>query len=116
MVKNERALANIIGKYPTYMRPPYSDCDSACVADLVALGYHRIYNDLDTEDYLHPLATQIQNSKDIVKNALASNANDWLSIQHDIIQQSVYNLTSYYLGLIAAKGWKGKSADLPLVL
>lgn len=114
MGKNERALANIIGKYPTYMRPPYSQCDAAsgCQADMLALGYHRIFFDLDTQDYLNPLPTQIQSSKDLVAAALAhtttSPITDYLSIQHDVIEQSVTNLTSYYLSLIKAKGWKGE--------
>lgn len=45
MVKNEMALNNIIGMWPTYMRPPYSDCtqESGCWDDMVALGYHRVY-------------------------------------------------------------------------
>ena len=113
MVKNERAIANIIGKYPTYMRPPYSQCDvaSGCQADMKALGYHRIYFDLDTQDYLNPLPSQIQTSKNVVKAALAiKGATDYLSIQHDLVEQSVTNLTSYYCGLIQAKGWKGVSA------
>lgn len=118
MGKNERALANIIGKYPTYMRPPYSQCDapSGCQADMLALGYHRIYFDLDSQDYLNPLPTQIQGAKDVVAAALGRTANppvtDYLSIQHDVIEQSVTNLTSYYLGLIKAKGWKGECRSL----
>ena len=112
MVKNERAIANIIGKYPTYMRPPYSQCDAAsgCQADMKALGYHRIYFDLDTQDYLNPLPSQIQNSKNIVKDLLAAQAEDYLSIQHDLVQQSVTNLTGYYFDLIQRKGWKGVAA------
>jgi len=110
MVKNEMAFNNIIGKYPTYMRPPYSQCDapSGCQADLQALGYHRVYFDLDTQDYLNPLPSQIQNSKNIVEAALqVPGVTDYLSIQHDIVQQSVTNLTMYYYGLIKDKGWKG---------
>ncbi|KAI9646992.1 hypothetical protein NHQ30_004993 [Ciborinia camelliae] len=110
MVKNEMAFNNIIGKWPTYMRPPYSDCTEAsgCWADMKTLGYHRVYFDLDTQDYLNPLPSQIQNSKDIVQKALALNGpTDYLSIQHDIIQQSVGNLSSYYFDQIKAKGWKG---------
>lgn len=113
MAKNERAIANIIGKYPTYMRPPYSQCDAAsgCQADMKALGYHRVYFDLDTQDYLNPSPLQIGNSKAIVSSILAQpGASDWLSIQHDIVQQSVTNLTSYYFDLIKAKGWKGVTA------
>jgi peptidoglycan/xylan/chitin deacetylase (PgdA/CDA1 family) len=117
MVKNEMAFINIIGKYPTYMRPPYSSCtaDSGCQADLEALGYHRMYFDLDTMDYLNPLPTQIQASKDVVQKALsgAPATGDFLSIQHDIVQQSVSNLTSYYLDQIQAKGWKGMFQSQP---
>jgi len=42
MVKNEMALRNLLGFFPTYMRPPYSDCDAAsgCEADMQSLGYH----------------------------------------------------------------------------
>ncbi|ESZ96056.1 chitin binding protein [Sclerotinia borealis F-4128] len=110
MVKNEMAFNNIIGKWPTYMRPPYSDCTEAsgCWADMQTLGYHRVYFDLDTQDYLNPLPSQIQNSKNIVQKALAlTNVDDYLSIQHDIVQQSVGNLSSYYFDQIKAKGWKG---------
>lgn len=96
MVKNERAIANIIGKYPTYMRPPYSQCATAgCMTDIQSLGYHRVYFDLDTTDYLNPLPTQIQAAKDVVNSALLTTTRpDLLSIQHDLIEQSVSNLTA----------------------
>lgn len=108
MVKNEMAFNNIIGMWPTYMRPPYSDCtkESGCWDDLLALGYHRVYFDLDTEDYLNPLPSQIQKSKNVVRKALAEkSATDYLSIQHDIVEQSVSNLSAYYFDVIKAKGW-----------
>jgi len=110
MVKNEMAFNNIIGMWPTYMRPPYSDCteESGCWADLQALGYHRVYFDLDTQDYLNYLPSQIQKSKEVVKRALAHKGpTDYLSIQHDIVEQSVSNLSAYYFDMIKKKGWKG---------
>ncbi|KAL8975531.1 MAG: hypothetical protein Q9197_000208 [Variospora fuerteventurae] len=111
MVKNERAIANIIGKYPTYMRPPYSQCSqgSGCWADMKALGYHRVYFDLDTQDYLNP--NSIQNSRDIVAQILGTGgATDYLAIQHDLVAQSVANLSPFFFDRIKAKGWKGVTA------
>jgi len=51
MVKLEMALSNIVGKFPTYMRPPFSSCSvaSGCPQDMVDLGYHISYFDLDTD-------------------------------------------------------------------
>ena len=40
ILKNEEAFANILGFFPTYLRPPYTDCREDCIADLGALGYH----------------------------------------------------------------------------
>lgn len=122
MYKNERAIANIIGKYPTYMRAPYSACSQAsgCVADMEKLGYHQINQDLNTEDWLHPGADQIQHSKDIVKSTMDQLPADGnaLSIQHDINPQSASNLSAFLFEQIVQKGWKGrlKTLILPHVL
>ncbi|KAI5806534.1 hypothetical protein DFH27DRAFT_480211 [Peziza echinospora] len=109
MVKLEMALRNIIGKFPTYMRPPYSSCNAACMTTMAQLGYHVTYFDLDTEDYLHATPETQQISKDIVHNIIsASNpsTDDWLSIMHDIHDQSVHNLTSYFLTELTNKGFR----------
>ena len=51
MVKNEMAIRNVIQKFPTYMRPPYSSCDepSGCWKDMQDLGYVVTYFDIDTD-------------------------------------------------------------------
>lgn len=51
MWSNEMALRNILGFFPTYMRPPYSDCTAAsgCQKDMADLGYHITYFDVDTD-------------------------------------------------------------------
>lgn len=49
MIKNEMAIANVIGKFPTYMRPPYSSCSGECPQDLADLGYVISYFDLDSD-------------------------------------------------------------------
>ncbi|KAK8055804.1 Chitin deacetylase [Apiospora rasikravindrae] len=111
MVKLEMAIRNILGFVPTYMRPPYSSCtaESGCEKDMEALGYHVVYFDLDTQDYLHTAADQIQTSKDIVTQFFAgkqSAAFDALSIGHDIHFQTVYNLTEFMLQTVSKQGYK----------
>ncbi|KAG7077227.1 chitin deacetylase [Colletotrichum scovillei] len=109
MYKLEMAVRNIIGVFPTYMRPPYSSCTAACgcEGDMKALGYSIIYFDLDTADYLHDSATEIQQSKDIVTKAIAAKpaaSDNFLVIGHDIHYQTVYNLTEFTL-----QKFKGKN-------
>lgn len=61
MVRNEMALTNIMGKFPTYMRPPYSSCTAAsgCQADLATLGYTISYFDLDTDGMMAPSTSRM---------------------------------------------------------
>ncbi len=113
MVKNERAIANVIGKYPTYMRPPFSQCDDAsgCNADMKALGYHRVYFDLDTQDTVHFLPTEMFKSKAVVEELLGqSQRTNFLAIQHDLVEPSVTDLSPFLFDLIKKKGWKGVTA------
>jgi peptidoglycan/xylan/chitin deacetylase (PgdA/CDA1 family) len=109
MYYNEMAFNNILGLFPTYMRPPYSSCTSACEADMAALGYHIVYFDLDTEDYLHDDPNLIQISKNDFSGNLSTKTpytGDFLAISHDIHYQTVYNLTQFMLNTISANGWK----------
>lgn len=40
IIRNEMALVDILGFFPTYFRPPYTRCPDDCLADLGKLGYH----------------------------------------------------------------------------
>lgn len=110
MVKNEMAIRNIIGKYPTYMRPPYSSCNTACQTVLKNLGYVVSYFDLDTDDYNQ--LSNIQVAKDNFKRILDSTAGgpttgSRLAIGHDIHEQTALNLTGYMLSYLKSKGYRG---------
>jgi peptidoglycan/xylan/chitin deacetylase (PgdA/CDA1 family) len=48
MYYNEMALRNILGFFPTYMRPPYSECDNDTQAMLSDMGYHIVYYNIDS--------------------------------------------------------------------
>lgn len=51
MTDLETVLLGLIGKFPTYMRPPYTSYTSETLSILGNLGYHVIVYDIDTLDY-----------------------------------------------------------------
>jgi peptidoglycan/xylan/chitin deacetylase (PgdA/CDA1 family) len=107
MTKTERAIANIINRYPTYMRPPYSQCDTpGCRQDMIGMGYNVIGCLVDTEDWRH--VRNFTASVEVVKERFRSFNSMPFSIicQHDIIQDSVRVLTPVVLDQIKAKGLK----------
>ncbi|QKX58110.1 uncharacterized protein TRUGW13939_05231 [Talaromyces rugulosus] len=110
LLKNEAALRNIIGGIPTYMRPPYSDCNVECMEDMADLGYHITYFNIDTNDYNNDDPETIQKSKDIVDKALAKGeetpGHPFMAIGHDIHAQTVYNLTAHILRRVNDAGYR----------
>ncbi|KAF2024409.1 glycoside hydrolase/deacetylase [Setomelanomma holmii] len=110
MVKNEMAIRNILGKYPTYMRPPYSSCNDACQNTLKSLGYVVSYFDLDTDDYNQ--LSNIQVAKDNFKRILdetpgGPQSGDRLAIAHDIHEATALSLTGYMLQYLRDSGYRG---------
>ncbi|KAJ5650386.1 uncharacterized protein N7484_004109 [Penicillium longicatenatum] len=111
MVKNEAALRNIMGSFPTYMRPPYSSCEekSGCREDLGRMGYHIVLYDIDTDDYKNDNPGLIQKSKDIFDKALAAGnpaSHSYLIIAHDAHEQTVHNLTEHMLQTMTRLGYR----------
>ncbi|KAF4439600.1 bifunctional xylanase deacetylase [Fusarium acutatum] len=109
MIYNEIALSDMLGYFPTYMRPPYSASNTTTDAWLGELGYHITYFDLDTEGYLHDSPSLIDTSKEIWDNAVEGRdpkMTTWLDIEHDPVYQSVYNLTEYILKSLNRNGFK----------
>lgn len=109
MAWNEIARSAVLGYFPTYMRPPYAACRAACQTVMGQLGYHIVYYNIDTKDYLNDDASLIQNSKDIWDVAVNEGSpatKSFLEIGHDIHYQSVYNLTGYILTSLKKKGYQ----------
>lgn len=109
IIYNEIAFADILGYFPTYMRPPYSASNERVDRRLGELGYHVTYFNLDTEGYLHNSAEEIQRSKDIWDNGVEgkeAGKTKWLAIEHDPVSQSVYNLTEYMLKSMRRNGFQ----------
>lgn len=111
ILKNEAAIRNIMGGIPTYIRPPYSSCgnESGCMQDLLDLGYHVIYFNLDTDDYNNDSPDKIQKSKDNVDRAFFAReppGRPLLAIAHDVHAQTVYNLTAHILEQARNAGYR----------
>ncbi|RYP13020.1 hypothetical protein DL765_007051 [Monosporascus sp. GIB2] len=109
VIWNEIAINDILGYFPTYLRPPYSICPEKCQSMLEDLGYHVTYFNLDTEGYLHDDPEEIQKSKDIwdehVEGSNPCNTS-YLAIEHDLQKQVVYNLTEYMLKSLIVNGYR----------
>jgi peptidoglycan/xylan/chitin deacetylase (PgdA/CDA1 family) len=106
MYSNEMALRNILGFFPTYMRPPYSSCTGQCPTDMGDLGYHITYFDLDTEDYLNDSPLMIQKPKNNFQGNVSTKpytTGDWLVIGHDVHEQTAHNLTEFMLAVTKMK-------------
>ncbi|EFQ36004.1 polysaccharide deacetylase [Colletotrichum graminicola M1.001] len=108
MVYNEIAFTDILGFYPTYMRPPYSICGAECQNQMVQLGYHITFFDLDTQGYLNTDPSQIGKSVALWDAAMVARSpcnGSYLHIEHDIHQQIATTLTNHILDSVVANGW-----------
>lgn len=82
MHKNERAIANVIGKYPTFVRAPMIKCNDGCMKDMKSLGYHVVDWQFDSQDWKEnrPSADSVVNS---LKNGMNDQDGNMFVIQHD---------------------------------
>ena len=105
MYRNERAIANIIGRYPTYMRAPYIRCGPDCTKDITALGYHIVNWSVNSGD------TETRNNFEAMKRAVDAGIDrvpegGVIFIQHDTIPLSASRLTQHILNRVKEKKWK----------
>ncbi|KIE02683.1 polysaccharide deacetylase, partial [Metarhizium majus ARSEF 297] len=111
IIHNEMALRNILGRIPTYIRPPFLECSagSGCEETLGDLAYHSISANLDTKDYMYDDPALIQRSKDRYSSTLSpdSKENSYIALAHDVHEQTVHNLTEYMRPL---RTWPGPLA------
>jgi len=107
IIKNEMALRNVMGKFPTYLRPPYGICGPSCLSVMDTFGYHVVNYDMNTNDWRYTTPETQQTAKDIVKGFLDSTTvPDYLSLFHEIHWQTVFNLSVYTFDLMVANNWQ----------
>jgi len=109
MTRMETALLNIIGRYPIYMRPPYSATNQVVRNVMNELSYHVILWDLDTDDYNNATPDRIRFSQQRITNAVSSTnprTSSLMSIQHDVHYQTVINLVQFQIDAARRRGFR----------
>jgi peptidoglycan/xylan/chitin deacetylase (PgdA/CDA1 family) len=104
----ERALFSIIGKAPTYLRPPYGSCNWECLSETDRMGYHVVNFDVDPKDYLHNDASTISGAMENFSKALDAQrwGNSFLVLSHDSLQYTALALVPHMLTEIKNRGYR----------
>ncbi|KAL2129200.1 hypothetical protein VTI74DRAFT_8101 [Chaetomium olivicolor] len=104
--KLEDALRRVIGKTPTYLRPPYASCSYDCLSDMEAMGYHVVNFDVDTKDYMHNNPDSIGHAMEGFSDTLDGGGwgGSFLVLSHDSLQHTSHSLVPYMLNEIQARG------------
>lgn len=71
MTMLEEAMVNILGYFPSYMRPPFLSVNAQALSVLGDLGYHVIIGDLNTKDWEYQSETAINTAKKLFTDGLA---------------------------------------------
>jgi peptidoglycan/xylan/chitin deacetylase (PgdA/CDA1 family) len=109
MQRLEKTLIKVIGKRPTYFRPPYASCEGQCLVDVEKMGYHVINFDLDTKDYANNTPERIGTSMEAFSSALSSgssSSSSFLVLAHDVHEQTATALTPFMLEKIKQGGYR----------
>ncbi|KAF9879486.1 polysaccharide deacetylase [Colletotrichum karsti] len=102
MTTLEDALINIIGKYPTYMRPPYFSWNDNTLSILKALEYHVIHADVDSLDYANNAPLGNLTSVGIFEEGV--NKGGSIALAHEVHQNTAEYLVPEFLRIIKEKG------------
>ena len=104
MTRLESALLTTIGKFPTYMRPPYLLCNAQCLQTMDKLGYHVVHTDLETADW----KGNVSDSKKIVDAAIAASdpaSKSFITLAHDVYKTTVTKLAKHMIKSFKDEGY-----------
>jgi len=93
MQRLEQALVNIIGKKPTYMRPPYLATGGNVLSTMKTLGYRVITDDVDAEDWNGKTPQQSQQKF----QQAGAGGNGHIPLMHETYQSTVETLTPWLI-------------------
>ncbi|KAF2183205.1 carbohydrate esterase family 4 protein [Zopfia rhizophila CBS 207.26] len=93
MTRLETALVNIIGKKPTYMRPPYLATGGSVLSTMKTLGYRVITNDIDAGDWNNKSPQQSQQEF----TRAGASGNGHIPLMHETYAGTVNTLTPWLI-------------------
>lgn len=104
----ESALMQILGYYPTYMRPPYFSTNDLVLQTMSELGYHVIQAGIDTLDWANDSQSGIQTSVQRFVDGL--NAGGSIELSHDVHQWTANVLVQAMIDEVKRRGLRGTIA------
>ncbi|KAK8080231.1 polysaccharide deacetylase [Apiospora hydei] len=105
ILRNEFALVDILGFFPTYFRPPYTSCPDGCVKDLSDLGYHIVNYDIDTKDYQGDY-NYARNTYSSILSQHSPASSSWITLAHDIQPNTVQSFAQYMIDQAKKLGYE----------
>ena len=110
MTQLEVALVDIIGKYPTYMRPPYFEWDDENLDTLGDLGYKVIHADLDTLDWEGNMPNSITNFVEGIEGSGS------IVLAHEVHAATVKTLVPAMISALRFRGMRCKFSFVSLLI
>lgn len=112
MYNNDQAIYNVIGKYPTFMRPPEVKCGPECEKDMRDLGYHVAMWQVDSQDWMEKRpnleSTKVRLGEELILHAPQ---HGMFLIQHDTHGEAI-EVARSLLDLIKTRNLPIKSTTL----
>ncbi|ERS97434.1 hypothetical protein HMPREF1624_05601 [Sporothrix schenckii ATCC 58251] len=105
IVKNEIALADVLGVFPTYLRPPYTRWNQDALNDLKTYGYHVLNYDIDTRDWQGDY-TVAENIFQTILSQHSPASSSWISLEHDIYNTTVHVFAQYIIDQARKLGYQ----------
>ncbi|KAF7548498.1 hypothetical protein G7Z17_g7003 [Cylindrodendrum hubeiense] len=102
MTQLESAFLDILGYFPTYMRPPFFSYNDQVLQTVGSLGYHVIIADIDTLDWENDSPEAIGESIRLFTEDL--DAGGSIALAHDVHEQTVLTLAPAMIAAIQERG------------
>ncbi|KAF2762024.1 polysaccharide deacetylase [Pseudovirgaria hyperparasitica] len=93
MQQLEQAFVNIVGRKPTYMRPPYLATGGSVLGTMKTLGYRVITDDVDSEDWNGKTVAQ----SEAKFTAVGAGGNGHIPLMHETYATTVNQLTPWLI-------------------